>query len=245
MNNKTLNNKTILITGGTSGIGFELATHLVKQNEVIVLGRNKERLRELNDLGIHTICCNLLDVRGIEQSVLEIEKNYQNLDVLINNAGVQYNYDFLDSIIPISKIQDEITVNLTSLIILTHWLIPALSTSPNPTIVNVTSGLAYTAKNDALVYCASKAGIKNFHDGLKHYLKSSNFKLVEFIPPVTNTNMTSMRDEKKMDTKKLIDLFIRDFNKGKEIITVKQIKLFIYLSRLFPSLSAKILNRTK
>lgn len=237
-------NKTILITGGTSGIGLELGKELQAKNKrVILLGRNTERLDEAKSHGFETIQCDLSNPNDLEAAVVKIQNEYPDLDVLFNNAGMQYNYLFSESITPQEKIRKEIDVNLSSQIIFTQMLIPIMTNSKDALIVNTTSGLGAYPKEDGLVYSASKAGMRSFTIGLRNSLKNTSIKVVEFIPPVTATAMTQGRDENKMSAADLVKTIIPQIEKGKTIATVSKIRMFLWISFLFPGLAHKTLSK--
>ncbi|MCB0665189.1 MAG: SDR family NAD(P)-dependent oxidoreductase [Saprospiraceae bacterium] len=239
-----ISNKTILITGGTSGIGYILGKELlVKKNTVILLGRNGDRLKALEKEGFETIACDLGRQDDVEEAVLEIENQFPGLEILFNNAGVQYNYLITDTVIPLTKIRDEIEINLTGQIILTQLLIPVLARNSDSMIVNTTSGLGAFPKSDGLVYSASKAGMRSFTTGLKYALKDTNISVAEFIPPVTDTNMTAGRSENKMSPEKLVQTILPQLERGKSIVTTSQIRIFLWISFLFPGLANKILSK--
>lgn len=239
-----LSNKTILITGGTSGIGYALGEELLKKNnKVILLGRDSAKLIHARNEGFQTIKCDLSKQQDIEKAALEIQNGFPDLDVLFNNAGVQYNYLFTSTVIPLDKIQKEITINLTGQILLTQLLIPILSNSQNALIVNTSSGLGAFPKSDGLVYSASKSGMRNFNQGLKYSLKDSNISVIEFIPPVTATKMTEGRDEEKMEVKELIRIIIPQLEKGRELVTTFKMRIFLWIAFLFPHLANKILSK--
>ena len=237
-------NKTILITGGTSGIGLELGKQLqAKNNRVILLGRNAERLDEAKSQGFETIQCDLYNQHELEAAVVKIQNEYPDLDVLFNNAGLQYNYLFTESITPQEKIRKEIDVNLSSQIIFTQMLIPVLANSEDAMIINTTSGIGAYPKEDGLVYSASKAGMRSFTIGLRNSLKNTSIKVVEFIPPVTATAMTHGRDENKIAVDSLVKAIIPQIESGKEIATVFKTRMFLWISFLFPGLAHKILSK--
>lgn len=239
-----LSNKTILITGGTSGIGYALGKELLrKNNKVILLGRDSTKLIKAGDEGFLTIQCDLSQQSDIEKSALEIQNEYPDLDVLFNNAGIQYNYLITSTVIPLDKIKKEIAINLTGQILLTQLLIPVLSNSENALIVNTTSGLGAFPKNDGLVYSASKAAMRNFTTGLKYALKSTGISVVEFIPPVTNTSMTAGRNEVKMSSASLVKIVLPQLERGRSIITPFKMRIFLWIAFLFPSLANKILSQ--
>jgi len=239
-----LTNKTILITGGTSGIGYALGLELLKKNNrVILLGRDTAKLTQARNEGFKTIQCDLSKQEDIEMAALKIQNDHSDLAVLFNNAGVQFNYLFTSAIIPLDKIRMEIEINVTGQILLTQLLIPVLSNAKNALIVNTTSGLGAFPKLDGLVYSASKAAMRNFTIGLKYALKETGISVVEFIPPVTDTNMTSGRNEGKMSVAELIQIVLPQLEKGKSIIAPFKMRMFLLIAFLFPSLANKILSK--
>ncbi len=233
-----------MITGGTSGIGYALGVELLKKgNIVILLGRDTAKLIHASSKGFKTIQCDLSKQRDIEMAALEIQNEYPDLDVLFNNAGVQFNYSLTSTVIPLDKINKEITINLTGQILLTHLLIPILSNSKQAMIVNTTSGLGAFPKDDGLVYSASKAAMRNFTVGLKYALKAIGISVVEFIPPVTDTSMTAGRDEDKMSATELVRMVLPQLEKGRSIIAPFKMRMFLWIAFLFPSLANKILSK--
>ncbi|MDW3208373.1 MAG: SDR family NAD(P)-dependent oxidoreductase [Reichenbachiella sp.] len=236
--------KTILITGGTSGIGRVLADRLLAEgNTVIILGRNKSKLEDALRKGFETIHCDLSNVEEIENAVIQIQRNYERLDLLFNNAGIQYNYDFMDSVIPLDKIKQEIQTNVTGQLLITQLLVPLLNNASKALIVNTTSGLGAFPKSDGLVYSSSKAALRNFTIGLRFALKSTKIKVLEFIPPVTDTEMTKGRTELKMSAKELIDYIWPQLLRERKILTVPKMRLFLWIAFLFPSIAHKILSK--
>lgn len=238
-----LKNQTILITGGTSGIGLVLARKLNNAgNKVIILGRNNNKLRELINEGFYTIECDLTKLEAIESAAIKIQNEFPDLTMLFNNAGVQYNYLFTDTVIPLEKIAAEITVNVTGQLLLTQLLLPVLSTAAKAWIINTTSGLGAFPKTDGLVYSATKAAMRNFTIGLQLALKNSAVKVLEFIPPVTETEMTKSRQESKMSAEELVDRILPQLEKERSILTVPKMRLFLWIAFLFPELANKILS---
>ncbi|MCB9273739.1 MAG: SDR family NAD(P)-dependent oxidoreductase [Lewinellaceae bacterium] len=239
-----LTKNTILITGGTSGIGYELGKSLLeKNNKVILLGRNPAKLQEAASQGFQAIQCDLSDTQEIENAVIRIQNKYPDVNILINNAGVQYNYLFTEEAVSPDRIRKEMDINAAGQIILTQLLIPLLATSPKALIINTTSGLGAFPKSDGLVYSASKAAMRNFTTGLRFALKDTAINVLEFIPPVTDTGMTSGRDEKKMPVKALISHVIPQIEKERRVVTVPSMRIFLRIAFLFPALAHKILDK--
>ncbi len=239
-----LSNNTVLITGGTSGIGLALGKKLLDlDNQVILLGRNREKLNTLANLGFNTLQCDLRNQDEIESAVGKIQNQFPQVNILFNNAGVQHNYDFKNAILPLQKIVDEVNINLSGQLIFTQLMIPLLIPSSSAYIINTTSGLGAFPKEDGLVYSATKAAMRNFTTGLRLSLKNTSIKVLEFIPPVTETGMTQMRNEKKTSAESLIEYIIPQLKKERQIITVPRIRAFLWISFLFPNLAHKIITK--
>ncbi len=239
-----LTNNTILITGGTSGIGLTLGRALLKLNNTVILqGRDNNKLAKVKKEGFEIIACDLGSQEEIESATLYIQNHFPKINMLFNNAGVQFNYDFTENVIPLNKISQEVNINVTGQLILTQLLIPLLSNAEKSIIVNTTSGLGAFPKHDGLVYSASKAAMRNFTMGLRYSLKGSNISVLELIPPVTDTRMTTDRDEKKMAKEELVQHILPQLQKEKKTLTTAKIKTFIWIAFLFPSLANKILSK--
>lgn len=239
-----LTNNTILITGGSSGIGLALGRALLKRNNrIILLGTNRTMLSELEKEGFKTIVCDLASQDEIERAVINIQNNFPNLNILFNNAGVQFNYNFMDNVIPLDKISKEIAINVTGQILLTQLLIPQLINAQKALIINTTSGLGAFPKDDGLVYSASKAAIRNFTIGLRNSLKNTSVNVLEFIPPVTETRMTNGRNEQKMSAEELVQHIVPQLEKEKKLLTIGKMRLFLLIAFMFPSLAKKIVSK--
>ena len=123
-----LKEKCIVITGGTSGIGYEMTKHLHINNQVIVISRNPTKLNTLSQEleGIVTYKADLSNLKELETVVEKIVKRFESIDVLINNAAVQYTATFLEDDFSYENISREITLNFTSVCSLTYLLLPKL-----------------------------------------------------------------------------------------------------------------------
>lgn len=235
-----LKDRTILITGGTSGIGRALAEMLKKDNTVIVTGRRQLSVQKAREEELHAFPLDLSSKESMDALAVYIETNYPALDLLINNAGVQHNYNFTTATDTYDAVNGEIAINLTGQIYLTQLLLPLLSTRPSA-IVNVTSALGAVPKSDGLVYSASKAGLRNFTRGLRKVLKGTSVQVLECIPPVTDTAMTAGRDEAKMTPKELANRVLGQMKKRFQVLAPQKIKFFLWLNRMVPRLADKII----
>ncbi|PJZ54358.1 SDR family oxidoreductase [Leptospira adleri] len=239
-----LSGNTILITGATSGIGLELAMRFASLgNTVLALGRNKESLSKLSSVpGIETIRCDLTKPADFDKLISLIKKKYSSLNVLINNAGIQFNPDFLKDPDQSANIEKEIQTNLTIPIRLISLLIPILKVHSDSAIVNVTSGLALVPKKSAPLYCGTKAGLHLFTEALRYQLDGSNIRVIEMLPPQVDTPMTAGRGKNKLTTEKLADQFFSALEKDKVYIGIGVVRYLRFLLRLFPSLIYRLVR---
>ena len=211
-----INNNKILITGATAGIGKALTeTFLKLDNQIIAVGRNKAKLKELSKLDKRIIPfkCDISNQKELNSLVSFIEEDHGDLNILINNAGVQYNYNFTHEQQLLQKVEHEINVNLLAPLKLITLLLPTLQLNSNSAIVNISSALAIVPKADAPVYCGTKAGIHVFSKSLRYQL--DNVKIFEVIPSLVDTAMTTGRGKGKIHPQKLVDEFIKAFRKNK------------------------------
>jgi uncharacterized oxidoreductase len=185
-----LSNKTILVTGGATGIGLALASRfLAAGSRVIVCGRRESVLRAAAEAhpGLVTRACDL--EREDDRIALAewVTAEHPALDVLVNNAGVQRRIR-LDQSEPWVETRRELAINLDAPIHLSLALLPHLRRRRG-TIVNVTSGLSFAPYVAAPVYSATKAALHSFTLSLRHQLAGSGVRVVEIIPPAVNTDL--------------------------------------------------------
>ena len=183
-----LTNSKILITGGASGIGLGLTEKFIQENNtVIICGRREESLKEVAEKypSVITKVCDLT----VESDRIElynwISQNHSDLEVLVNNAGIQNWMNISDDNF-YEKANIEIATNVLAPIHLSTLFInlPSLKT-----IINVTSGLAFVQLAKVPIYCATKAFFHSFTKTLRYILKSSNIEVIEMIPPALNTDL--------------------------------------------------------
>lgn len=233
----------ILITGVTAGIGKALTEKFLElDNEIIAIGRNEKKLKELAkcDSRIIPFKCDISKQEELDNLTRFIKKNHRDLNILINNAGVQYNYNFAKEHQLLYKIEQEINVNFLAPLKLTALLLPILQINNNSAIVNVSSGLAIVPKAQAPVYCGTKAGIHIFSKSLRDQL--DKVKVFEIIPPIVDTEMTKGRGKGKISPQRLVDEFIKAFKKNKYEINIHKVKLLKIINRISPSIADKIMK---
>ncbi|NSL90955.1 SDR family NAD(P)-dependent oxidoreductase [Chitinophaga sp. Mgbs1] len=184
---KTSNN-TVLITGGSAGIGLELARTLQQQgNTVIITGRDTGRLEQAAAAipGIITIACDVTLHTDVKRLLRILEQEYPQLNILINNAGKAYTYRLSDRADAMEKAADEMLTNYFSVIQLTEMLLPLLGRQPEAAIVQVSSIVAFAPSANIPTYAASKAALHSYTQSLR--LSVAPIRVFELMPPLVNT----------------------------------------------------------
>jgi uncharacterized oxidoreductase len=187
-----LSNRTVLITGGTSGIGRGIAeVFYQRKNKVIVCGRDTKKLKrtEKEFPGIITLQCDVGDVRQRENLAKEVLRLFPELDILINNAGIQRYIDLKKGYDELKSGRDEIAINFISIVELTALFIGELLKKPSAAIINVGSGLAFMPMSNTPIYNAAKAAVHTYTLVLRQQLKGSSVQVIEIIPPMVDTDL--------------------------------------------------------
>ncbi|RMF23082.1 MAG: SDR family NAD(P)-dependent oxidoreductase [Cyanobacteria bacterium J083] len=244
-----LSDHTVLVTGGSKGIGLALVRQLYqKGNQVIICGRNSAKLalvmEEMRE--IKAIECDLAKDEDIRNLVSIIKTDFPNLSLLVNNAGVQLNYQFLQ-VEPEKALHDidwEIQVNFNSLVKLTALCLPLLRRQTESAIINVSSGLALTPKSSAPIYCATKAALHSFSQSLRYQMEdnATNIKVFEAILPLVDTDMTRGRGKGKISPKQVAQEVITALSQDNYEIHVGKVKLLVWINRFAPWLAQRILR---
>jgi uncharacterized oxidoreductase len=191
---------TVLITGGATGIGLSLVKEFVKAgNKVIICGRRQDKLNEAKktfptiytgqfDLSLYKERANLFNW---------IKEDFPNLNILINNAGIQRMIDFRKGIETLKTIDNEIAINLEAPIELCAYFIPLLQAQKESAIINITSGLGFIPSVAMPVYSATKAALHSFSVTLRRQLKDTSIKVFEIIPPMVDTDLDKGERKKR------------------------------------------------
>ncbi len=189
---------TILITGGATGIGLALAESFLKLgNEVIICGRRKERLIEVQKMhpDLHIVVCDVSDEDGRNSLFKHVTENFKDINVLINNAGIQRAIDLTEGIKGLEG-ENEIKINFEAPIYLSALFIPILESKEESAIINISSGLAITPLVAVPVYCATKAGVHTFTKCLRLQLSDTSIKVFEVLPPIVISELNMEYREK-------------------------------------------------
>jgi uncharacterized oxidoreductase len=189
-----LSENTILITGGSTGIGLAFAERFLEAgNKVIVTGRRENALQNARekfpDLITHV---SDLNIESERISLFDwVTENYPEINVLVNNAGIQQRFNILktDAKNNWDYFNKEITTNIEAPFHLSMLFAPFFATKEEATIINVTSGLAFTPMAVAPIYSATKAALHSFTMSLRHQLSDTSLEVIEVAPPAVNTDL--------------------------------------------------------
>lgn len=189
-----LSGNTILITGGSTGIGLAFAERFLRYgNKVIVTGRREHVLQQAKEKLPHLIT-HVSDLNGESGRVALFDwiiSNYPEVNVVVNNAGIQQRFHVLkaDARDNWRFFNSEITTNIEAPIHLSMLFAPYFASKEEATIINVTSGLAFTPAAIAPIYSATKAALHSFTMSLRHQLSDTSVKVIEVAPPAVNTDL--------------------------------------------------------
>jgi uncharacterized oxidoreductase len=188
--------QTVLITGGSGGIGFALARLLTERgNQVIVCGRRSDKLARAKAKvpALRTKVCDVSRAGSRAALVRWVAERFGSLNVLVNNAGIQRGVDFTKGPRDLDAADEEVATNLVAPLALSAMLIPHLRRRKEAAIVNITSGLAFTPLATVPVYCATKAALHSLTMSMRHQLRGTSIRLFEVAPPMVATDLGGRR----------------------------------------------------
>jgi uncharacterized oxidoreductase len=235
-----LKSKIILVTGGGSGIGLELARQLVALgNTVVICGRDEARLAEAARLtGAQPIAGDVTVADDQDRILSDIRTRHGRLDLLVNNAGIFLAYDFKDDPDALRKIEGEIAINATAPLTLTRRALPLLEDSPQPGILFIGSGVAFVASPGTPVYSGTKALIHHCAQTLRHQLKPHGITVFEAMPPVVDTDMAKILKSdsfKKMKPADLVREILDGLRRNRTEMLLGQSRQIMLMSRIAPT----------
>ena len=246
-----LSQRTILITGGTSGIGLELAKELLRRgNTVIITGRDQKKLEATKRAlpGLHTFRSDVSDPAAIKALCEDVLAQFPVLDTLINNAGIMRNLK-LEQARELDDITREIDINLSGPVRMIQQFLPQLKTRPDALIVNVSSGLAFIPYTISPVYSGTKAALHAYTQALRMQLTATNVTVVELAPPPVETSLfrsefeAETRGQRAMTPAALAQQAIKGIEAGKSEIRPGLSNVLKTMSRVAPQFMFKQLTR--
>lgn len=241
-----LTQNTVLITGGSSGIGLELSKRLIEnKNKVIICGRSEAKLQETQSLypEIITYPCDLSKKEECVQLAEWVQANHPGLNVLVNNAAMVHNTRFMETEGILEMAEQEIATNFLGPVNLVKLLHNVLVKNANPTLINVTTGLVYVPRADYPFYNATKAALHSFTQMLRMQLKDATIEIIEVLFPAVDTPWHKGNPPKiAISTEKAVNEMLKGLEKGKPEVRVAGVKMLYLLSRIVPGFALKKLN---
>jgi uncharacterized oxidoreductase len=247
-----LEGKTVLITGGSSGIGLEMARQLLARSCVVVVtGRSAQKLEAAKALHreLHVFQADVTEPDAIVRLHADVMKKFPALDVLVNNAGIMRKIDMNVSR-GLADVTQEIDVNLSGPIRMIQQFLPDLKSRDESLIVNVSSGLAFVPLVISPVYSATKAAMHSFTQCLREQLIGTSVAVVELAPPVVETALyreefaAEAVGQKGMSTEVLVRRAIAGIEAGREDIRPGLATALSVMGRVAPTFALKQLAKS-
>jgi len=184
----------ILITGGASGIGYYMAKYFHEWgNEVLICGRRADRLAEVAaELpGVKTFVCDVAQQSEREALVSFVKENFSDMNILINNAGIQRDVDLTQGVRDLSV--SELQINLEAPIYLSGMFTEQLTGKENAAIVNLTSRLGFQPERAVSIpiYAATKGALHNFSVIQRIQLAPLGIRVIEIVPPAVVSELNA------------------------------------------------------
>ncbi|WP_069658648.1 SDR family oxidoreductase [Arcticibacter eurypsychrophilus] len=249
-----LQNSTILITGGTSGIGLEFVKQLIQQGaaKIIITGRDAVKLEETKRLypNVYAVQSNVCEIKAIESLYNQVIKEFPELNIIINNAGIMRDINVQDISLDLENITREVDTNLSGTIRMVHQFLPHLKTKSSAAIVNISSGLAFIPFPLSPVYSATKAGVHAYTRILRLQLKKTNVKVFEVAPPSTDTPLQNgfpdidlEKTAPSMKVDKMVAQAIKGILKDQQEILPGMSKALKFMGRIAPDFFLNFMSK--
>jgi uncharacterized oxidoreductase len=236
-----LTGRTILITGGSAGIGLAFALKFLELgNQVIVTGRRQSALDELKAKypKLHTVQSDVADPAQMAFLAKRVKAGYPKLDVLMNNAGIMLHKNLKAPAADLDGLMTEVNINVGGVIRMTSAFIDIL-TANKGTVINVSSALAFVPLPSAPIYCATKSAVHSYTQSLRFQLEETGVEVIELMPPAVKTALTADLPEGDgvtlITTDELIKQSFAALKAGKVEIRPGQANLLALMRRLTPN----------
>ena len=247
-----LTGRTILITGGSAGIGLAFALKFVELgNEVIVTGRRQAVLDDVKAKypKLHTIQSDVADPAQIAALAARVKAEFPRLDVLMNNAGIMLFKNLKAPAADLAALTAEMNINVGGVVAMTSAFIDILTTNQG-TLINVSSGLAFVPLPPAPIYCATKAAIHSYTQSLRFQLEETGVEVIELMPPAVKTDLAAEITEgggvTVITTDELVKQSFASLKAGALEIRPGQSKTLAWMRRLAPDfINARLWKASK
>jgi uncharacterized oxidoreductase len=239
-----LDSKKILITGGGSGIGLELARRLSDSNDVVIAGRDEAKLERARSKTpvLRTLRLDVTSEDEARSAVAWLSSELGGLDLLVSNAGLVRGYP-LSATDAETKSVEDVEVNVGGTIRITRLTLPLLEASPEGGVLFMSSAVALAAVPGLAVYAATKAALHSLARSLRAELSEKRIRVFEVLPPVVDTEPVRGLDVPKIPTSAVVDAILTGLARDRYEIRVGQVRQLAVLARLAPSLADRIVVR--
>lgn len=252
-----ISNQTIIITGGTSGIGLAFAKKFLELgNRVIVIGRNQNTIDQvtLENKGLIGLQGDVSSADSVREMATFIQNHYPEASILFNSAGIMRAFNVLDEQMSLEQVTAEVTTNLNGTIWMTKALLPQLVKQQEAMIVTISSGLSYISSPIHPVYSGTKVAVHRYTDALRIQLNRTgkNIHVLEIVPPLVNeTNLESNGDGESVSTRipnmtldKLVNEGIKGIKKNKKRVVPGFSKFLRLAGKIFPDFLANVMGKS-
>lgn len=241
-----MSKNTIFITGGSSGIGLEMADALTRKgNQVIICGRSTEKLKKAEQAipELKIFQCDLSESKQRKYLVNRVIEEHPECNVLINNAAIVHQTNFFSDQDMMKKAGLEIETNFTAPVELTKLFSPQLKKNPDSAIIYITTGLVYSPKAAYPIYCATKSALHSFIQTLRWQIKDIPISIYEVLMPAVDTPFHRGNPPKMvMSTKHAVKEMMDKLEKDQKEIKIGPVGILHYLSRIAPGFAMKKVN---
>jgi uncharacterized oxidoreductase len=239
-----LTDKRILVTGGGSGIGLELARRLGERNRVVIAGRDEERLERAR-AEVPALLTRRLDVTSEDdasEAIAWLGRELGGLDLLVNCAGLLRGYALTDADAA-ARSGEDVEVNLVGSLRMTRLALPLLGAVQQGAVVFISTAMALAAVPGYAVYAATKAAVHSLARSLRAELAASGIRVVEVLPPLVDTGPVADVDVPKLSPGSVADAIIAGLERDRDEIRVGRVRQLAPIARLAPSLADRLVQR--
>jgi uncharacterized oxidoreductase len=236
-----LEERRILITGGGSGIGLELARRLAGSNHVVIAGRDEAKLEraQARTPALQTVRFDLNSEADAREAVTHVAQRLGGLDLLVNNAGVLRAYALSSAEAEANTVED-VQVNVVGALRMTRLALPLLGRSPEGAVLFVSSAVAL------LPSPASSSTQPQRPPCIRWRARCapSCIRVFEVLPPVVDTGPVRNLDVPKLPPEAVANAIIAGLRRDREEIRVGRVRQLAPLARLMPRLADRIVTRS-